>query len=122
MFSCFCLSVGLSVFLFVFVSPSPLGTTPFSLPLTSHVSAFRPDIRSCGAISEHAKLILRKPATERTRQEIDTLSFLVHRLKCLSKYPHIAPKELAAILHYEVFLPDHVLLKQGATACGMTRA
>eukprot|EP00730_Choanoeca_flexa_P013916 TRINITY_DN5874_c0_g1_i1.p1 TRINITY_DN5874_c0_g1~~TRINITY_DN5874_c0_g1_i1.p1 ORF type:complete len:393 (+),score=60.28 TRINITY_DN5874_c0_g1_i1:88-1266(+) len=81
--------------------------------LTFDVNAFSPQVRSCGDIAGNAKIILRKPAHLRTPEELRTLIFLVHRLKCFDKYAHIDRKDLARILHYECFPAGRTLLEQG---------
>ena len=81
--------------------------------LTFNVHAFRPEVQSCGGLSQRAKAILRKHSWARTEGDLKLLHRFTVRLKCFDRYPIYVRKDLASVLYYQAFENGRVVIRQG---------
>ncbi|KAG8256932.1 hypothetical protein J6590_059164 [Homalodisca vitripennis] len=58
------------------------------------------------------KSLLRKDASLRTEEDIESLYKVIGNLKCFRRYPENVRKELVASTYFEYFGPDRVIVKQ----------
>ena len=81
--------------------------------LTFNANAFRPEVQSCGGLSQRAKAILIKHSWTRTEEDLKLLHRFTMRLKCFDRYPLYVRKELASVLYYQAFERGRVVIRQG---------
>lgn len=78
-----------------------------------YVSAFKAHIQSCGAIPDEVKKILRKPAWNRSKGEVERVLRIVKRMKGFNRYPMFVKRELAKVLYYASYQAGRTVLRQG---------
>lgn len=81
--------------------------------LTFNVNAYKPNIQTCGELSDESIEILSKPSRMRNNYEIKVVQKILYRLKCFDRYSILVKQELARVIDYDKFEDGRLIIKQG---------